>query len=52
MIFWLLNLKNIAELGKVQKRTTKMNGGLGYLPKERLESLGLFSIEKKVAKER
>lgn len=46
MIFWLLNLKNIAELRKVQKRTTKMNG-LGYLPNPKVGEPGTLQHKKK-----
>ena len=45
--------KDVMELGKVQKRATKMIQGLEHLPYEgRLYQLGLFSLEKKEAKGR
>ena len=47
--FWLLQLKKeIMELEKVQRSVTKMMTGLGNLPyEERLQHVGLFSLEKK-----
>ena len=47
--FWSPHLKKgIVELEKVKKRVTTMMTGLGHLPyEERLQCVGLFSLEKR-----